>query len=469
MKKNLFFDDNRLFGIDNLRRDYGKPEFLAEYDDGVCSADFFTGFIFKLDDGRYRLLYMGHGEGFKGMKLFSAESNDGINFLPEKLFADKEYPHEIMNIPRGDEIAFVYEDKYTKNPDERYKLLLSEHNNHRESLSIDDELYVSGDLINWTKKEGVLWGDGAEPVASVFYNKHRGVYTIVQRPFWGVRCVGYKETADWKNFSEFQMCLNVDSLDESLSEIYGMPTFEYDGMYIGFPLTYRNLKSEPNAKYKNGTIDCQLAYSYDGRYWQRSLRKPFMSGVDARANGLSDYKLFWTASMIKDDSENIIIYVSASEYEHGPAFGKPGTGKIFVYGMRKDGFIGLTSENKAEPSRLITREKVWFGGELHLNINAKNVTVAVFDSCESEHVGGNVLGFSVPVEGYGHEDCIPFSGDSTDLTIEYKNGKLLDDLKGKTLVFEIRFNDGTIYSVSGNYEDVFNTQAARYRKFGILP
>ena len=40
MKKNLFFDDNRLFGKDNLRRDYGNPEFLAEYDDGVCSADF---------------------------------------------------------------------------------------------------------------------------------------------------------------------------------------------------------------------------------------------------------------------------------------------------------------------------------------------------------------------------------------------------------------------------------------------
>jgi hypothetical protein len=65
-------------------------------------------------------------------------------------------------------------------------------------------------------------------------------------------------------------------------------------MYIGIPHIYRNLKSELNAKYKNGIIDTQLAYSYDGRYWQRSLRKPFINGFPDDGCGVQR-PLVWVA------------------------------------------------------------------------------------------------------------------------------------------------------------------------------
>ena len=39
----------------------------------------------------------------------------------------------------------------------------------------------------------------------------------------------------------------------------------------------------------------------------------------------------------------------------------------------------------------------------------------------------------------------------------------------QTLVFEIKFEDGELYSLSGDYIDAFNTEAVRYRKLGILP
>ena len=35
--------------------------------------------------------------------------------------------------------------------------------------------------------------------------------------------------------------------------------------------------------------------------------------------------------------------------------------------------------------------------------------------------------------------------------------------------FELRFEEGEVFSLSGDYTDVFNTEAARYRQFGILP
>ena len=469
MKKQLFFDDNGLFGKENVVRKYGEPELVNEYSDDVSSNDYCSAWVFKTEDGKYRLLYFSHGKSYEGFRLFCAVSDDGINFSPEdvsdRVKTDgRTFAHEIMSFEHRAEIATIYEDKYTENKNERYKLLMTKL--IWDDLKVNNYIYTSPDLISWTIKEDCIWADGVEPLASVFYNKHKNVHTIIERSDWGVRSAGYKETKDWKKFTEFRHCLNVDSDDEDLAEIYGMFAFEYEGNYIGLAHMYRGLHTEYNAKYNNGIIDTQLAYSQDGRYWRRSLRKPFISG-EGNDTG---FKMVWIASQTVLPDKSIMLYGAASQLEHGPAFRNPGTGRIVMYKLRSDGFISLESENATEPSIVGTREKVWHGGELHINIKAKNATVALYDSCETEDTGGNnALGISHPLEGYGHEDCIPFSGDSIDWTVCYKNGKTLDELKNKTLVFEVKFTDGSLYSISGDFTDAFNTQAARFRKFGILP
>ena len=465
MKKQLFFDDSMLFGRDNIIRKYGDPTICASYNDGICSTDFCSPYVFKID-GFYRMLYFGHGKDFDGKKLFCAKSLDGINFTPEKLCLDGcDYDHEIMQLSSS-EIGTVYEDK-TCAQEERYKLLMARVES--ETLSVIDEIYTSPDLIHWTLKKGALWGKGAEPLTSVFYNKKYSCHTIIERPFWGVRMVGYVETRDFEGVSDYNFCMRADSCDEPLSEVYGMFAFEYDGMYIGIPHIYRGLKSELNAKYKNGIIDTQLAYSFDGRYWQRSLRKPFISGTSKNDKQEPFRPLVWISS-IQQINEDIFIYGSSSLLEHGPAFAEPGTGQIHVYKLRKDGFIHLQNENSESESTLSTREKVWHGGEIYINLKAEKATVAVYESSESENVEGmNVLGVAEPILGFTHEDCLPFSGDSIDWTPEYKDGKKISELAGRVLVFEIRFSNGEIFSLSGDFTDVFNTEGARYRNFGILP
>ncbi len=466
MKKQLFFDDSGLFGRDNVEREIGKPKMCGKYSDGVCSTDFCTGYVFKTDDG-YKMLYFGHSKDFKGKKLFCAKSRDGINYSPEKLdLPGRKYSHEIMDLPDGSEIGTIYEDK-TADENARYKLLMARLG--YSELTVHDEVYTSPDLTNWTLKEGALWGNGTEPLVSVFYNKHKKCHTVIERPFWGVRLVGYKETHDFESFSDYRFCLRADSLDEPLSEIYGMYAFEYEGMYIGIPHIYRGLESELNAKYKNGIIDTQLAYSYDGRYWQRSLRKPFICGV-APDDGQGIVRpLVWVSNVTKTESD-ILFCCSSSRLEHGPAFDTPGTGEMLIYRLRKDGFVCLAAKDSEKPSVVSTREKVWHGGNLLVNLKAEHATIAVYDACESEDVEGmNVLGMTKPIDGFTHDDCLPFSGDCTCWSPEYKNRKMISDLAGKVLVFEIRFSNGKLFSLSGDYTDVFNTEGARYRKFGILP
>ena len=464
MKKQLFFDDNGLFVIDNLKREYGKYEIVATYKDPNCSTDLCTGHVFKLDDGRYRMLYFSHGSTYKGMRLFSAISDNGIDFVPEKLFEEKQFQNEILDVT-GREVAYIFEDEKKIGTNERYKMLTSMLVSGQ--LRVSDDLWVSPDLIEWNQVEGISWGDGAEPLAGVFYNGKKDVYTILERPLWGVRRVGYKETADWRHFTEYRDCLNVDALDERRAEIYGMFAFPYDDIFIGIPHMYRGLKNELNAKYKNGYIDTQLAYSYDGRFWRRGPREPFISGLE---NDTYYNPMTWVTDMKRLEDGNIYFYGSASGCEHGNVFSSPSdSGRIMIYKMRADGFMPLVTEDKTCESTIATREKIWQGGELHLNIKARKATVAVYSSSLDETVFGNALGYSRLLQGFSHEDCIPFEGDCTDWIPNFKNGKCLDDYKGATLVFEIKFEDGELYSLSGDFIDAFNTEAVRYRKFGIMP
>ena len=468
MNKQLFFDDMKLLRRENLRRDYGKPVIRSVYSDGVSSTDWAAVSIFHLDDGRYRMIYTGKSidGSYQHLKMFSAISENGIDFEPEKLWDNPAerglmFSNEVMEIGNG-EIGFIFEDEHC-DKNERYKLLFFDA--VFEEFEFHNDIYTSPDLINWTKLEDIQWSDQAEGLVSVFYNKHKQCYTFMERPWWGVRRLGYKETKDWKTLTPWKNVMNVDSEDDVLSELYGMFAFEYDGIYIGAPHLYRKHAPQRNAKYHDGIVDNQLAVSYDGECWNRSLRKSFFGNrTETLGDREYDMKLSWFFGIQRPDDENIILYTSASELEHGPAFRNPGSGRIFTYTLRADGFISLSTENPDEPSILATREKLWHGGDLHINLKADVATLAVFYADDL-----NTLAFNKPYPGMTHEDCIEFSGDEISWTPKYKSGKSFEELRGKTVIFELKMKNGEVFSLSGDCTDIYNTQAARYRKHGTLP
>lgn len=467
MSKQLFFDDCGLFVRENVVRRYGSPELVSTVHDPVCRPVFPSSSVFRLDDGRYRWILTATGKDFNGRKIFSYISEDGIHFTPEDLrglrrYDNVDYDHEIRFSDRitGGELCAVYEDKAC-DPVRRYKLLFSTESYSR--LWVQTLVFTSPDLIHWEELDGASWGE-TEPCVSVFYNRHTGQHTIVQRPFWCLRQIGYRTTRNWKDFSPFRYCVTPDSLDEPLTEIYGMCAFEYDGMYIGLPHLYRHMHNEYNAKYNNGCVDTQLAYSYDGEYWKRSLREPFISGI--REGEEKRRPITWVFGTGRAENGDMLFYGTAAELEHGPVFREDVYAELQVHRLRKDGFVLLATEDDSRPSAIATREKIWQGGELHINLKARSATLEVRIAEEDDPDSPNLLGFSKPVGGYRHEDCIPFSGDSTDWTPRFKSGNTLSALAGKVLIFEIRFTSGEIYSLAGSCTDVFNIHAARYRKFG---
>ena len=473
--KHLFFDDRYLFERENVTRDYGVPKLVEEavYSDPYVSTAWPGAWVFRLDSGEYRMLYQGMiNTPEKRHGLFCAVSRDGIHFEPEdlreKLSVENRYTnHLVMEIIDGEPAAII-EDPYN-NPEERYKLLFAGHDG--ETLSMNGKLFVSADLLNWRLAEGREWSHDGEPVTGVFYNHKKGVFTIVKRPAWGVRLVGYLETADWIHYSDYTLCLETDSLDEPLSEIYGMPSFSYEDWFIGFPHLYSGFGNFMAAKYDSGFMKAQLAYSRNGTHWNRSLRIPFISGVSPDRTASEQFRapMVWPSCM-RNSEEDITIYACASKFEHGDVFHSLGlNGYVFTYKLRKDGFIAMKTEDASKPSLVATRENAWHGGDVHLNIKADHATVAVYTLDHSKEVEMNWIGYCEVEPGFSHEDCIPFSGDSCDWVPQFKNGKTLEDFRGKIVAFEVRFSNGELYSIYGDMTPLFNIEGERYRRTGVLP
>lgn len=463
MYKHLFFDDKYLLSKDNVKRSYGTPVLCENYIylDEEINTSLVSPWVFKLDNGKYRMIYQGHTvkSPFK-MKVNYAISDNGFHFKREDL------PSPMVD----GEIGCIIEDPYAQK-EERYKMLVSHYFNN--PPYVHGWLYVSSDLITWTKRDGVIWSTDGEPSTSVCYNQKKGCWTIIKRAVAGVRMVGYTETTDWRNFTDFQMCMHQDSLDSDLEELYGMPVFAYDNYFIGLPYIYGGLSSKLGSKYMGGTMKSQLAYSNDGRYWLRSLREPFISGAkgDKTASPIFYAPMVWATSMRIGDDGEIYIYGSATELEHGKAFHgvEYPSGRIFVYKLRRDGFIKLQSADATKESVVATRENIWHSGDLHINLKANKATLAVYIAEEGEDGYVNAESRCRLLEGFSHDDCVPFEGDSRDWVPQFKSGKKIADLIGKTLIFELKFEDGELYSMFGDMTPLFNVPASRYRVFGEMP
>ncbi len=437
----LFFDDQRLFARKGFERRYGEPNFIPDsvYTDPNLAASGGTS-IWQASDGRYHLFYQGFDRN--GItETLAAVSDDCIHWLPRNEAASyirsPRYPNQLIDI--GDaELAGVYVDRHDI-PERRLKAMTARY--QREELSVADEIYVSGDGYSWTLWNHE-WSDRrTEPGAGCFYSDVLGKYIVVARSGWGRRQLCVRPTADWSLSEPSYEAIQIDSIDSPDLETYGMPSFPYKGMYIGFLWMY-HVPYENGIHYFNGKMTAQLCYSLNGLHWQRSLRTDFIGNDLPLTAGM----VFPTAVTETGDG-SLLITASCTPNEHGH-FSEEG--HIITFRLREDGFIRLCADDVGS---LCTRQLL-VQGRVFWNLQAEHATVAVLDSG------------SRPIEGMGHEDCVPFSGDSVSWEPTYRNGRTLASLEGKVVVLELRLRNGSVYSYHGDFRPLMNTEAMRYEKFG---
>ncbi len=465
MFKQLFFDDQRLLLRSNLKRVYGEVEAIPEsvyYED--CGAVPCDASICKLADGKYHMFYyvplvnMEQDNVVKfeeGGVILAAISDDGVNFKPrntaeEAGVKNPKYKNQVLDFFDG-ELCAVTVDEFAP-ASERVKLLTTECN--RENCHLICSVYVSPDGIHWRKKNESCWNPYGGEMGAACYNPIRDKFIIASRPDGGDRRITICETKDWINYSETLLCMQSDSIDNTLAELYIMKPFYYDGMLLSLIWIYNTIPTQHATKFAGGTMTVQLGYSLNGVHWQRSLREDFI-GTKHGENVLGFESLMtMPGGIIREDDGNIRIYATATRLEHGAGFKTKDAGCMVQYRLREDGFIGLETEKADEYAVVCTRDNRWHGGELKVNLCGKDATVAIYNR-ENE-----------VIDGYSHEDCEVFSGDSRSWVPAWKSGKTLDELTDKIVQIELKFKNGTVYSFSGDYTPMMDLESCRWQFHG---
>ena len=92
--------------------------------------------------------------------------------------------------------------------------------------------------------------------------------------------------------------------------------------------------------------DCQLAYSYNGWHFQRTVRQPLFPNPEFGAPGAGTLR---PISLLVHDRQ-IRIYSSASFLEHGHHVAGHDPGALLMHRLRLDGFVYLESTGAAPNS-----------------------------------------------------------------------------------------------------------------------
>ena len=375
-----------------------------------------------------------------------AISKDGIHFArpPLGLIA---FPgsHEKTNL-----VPYrpAFRDDHDPDPQRRFKATIG-----TGDASAGVGIAWSPDGLHWTQHPDnpvmdepigggmIIWDDRIKKYVGYFRPRPFLAYPRRGR----IRVVGRSTSPDFIHWTlpQENVVLAPDEKDDPGIEFYRMSVHQYEGCYIGFLWIYHNITSSRNPEPRgwDQTIDCQLAFSRDGRHWIRvSDRQTFMP--KGPPGGWDELEVYPTG-MINRNNE-IWIYYGGSLSGHGYRFsdsrstlveGRKVVGGIGLAKLRLDGFVSIRA---GEEEGTMTTRIIEFSGQRRLIANA---------SAKGGYVIAEVLDrFGKPLAGYGRHDCVPLEGDFLESEIDWKTGKSLTGLVGKPIRLRFIMKNADLYS-----------------------
>jgi len=277
------------------------------------------------------------------------------------------------------------------------------------------------------------------------------------------------ETADWKSFADPFLVMQADAMDAPLTDSYGLAVVPYEHLFIGFLWLYQG----PNQsvgwngyKYTGGKVHSQIAYSMNGITWVRTQRDPFIPNGEP---GAPDSACVYPSSVVtRPDTEDLWIYASASNWEHG--YTPKNAGCILAYRLRRDGFAFLESE--AGPGLVATKPLYWRGGGVLLNVQGQGGPGETMLDGELLTNGVRVQitdSRAVPLDGYSFKECSAFTGDNTAWSPKWKSGRTMDELKGRAIQIQIQLNNARVYAIRGNFHPFAPRELAYFDEEQRIP
>ncbi len=436
----LFFDDWYLKNRFNVVRQQGIPQWdqQATFEDACIEGLGNFPTVFRQDTDTWRAMYWAYTAG---VRLLTAESKDGRAWRRSDVSGlgqptNRKHRHELFR-PETDhfiDAGVVFHDHQEDDPERRFKFVFMEYEPGWSKVT--GGLATSPDGLRWAREPANWHAKQPDPPFCVFFRKEDRSYVITCRPAFNDRRIAFVETTDWKSFSEPQLIMHPQPNEPPLVQFFGMPVFPYEDYYIGLlwflhcdPYEVKETKIE-------GGIDCRLAYSYDGRMFNRTFDRPF---IPRNPRGQHGSGCIYPSSMLIDDENVIRIYSGSSYGEHFRERTTTAEAALLLYTLRMDGFVYL--ESYSHRGWVTTRPFRLHDDKLRLNLRAPHgqVRVQISDS------RGTVI------QGFAFDDCVPFRGDALFHIAQWKD-KHLGELIGQWIRIEFEMTHAELYAVRADLE-----------------
>lgn len=448
-RKQLFVDEFLISASDGVRRVLHQPK---KINDGqpVLSLDQpweelgtpILGSVLR-DDGRFRMWYRGGGGGPKGGVWCYAESADGVNWRKPKLGLIEHRGSRDNNIyVLGQPQAFTpFVDPNAADPTKRYKSAVN-------SLRIDTALAHSPDGLKWTQyRDGAaITGRASDTISQVLWDPFAKVYRLYTRTDYGTSQTGeVRGTRDmiaaadadlsnpnsWQKIREW--CLGWERGDRDYHhqrQLYSVNGWIYEGVQFGLIWALEMNDGE--------TMNAYLATTRGDKPWNLEWIYGDRPLIAQGETGRFDCRWIQPAPNIVTWNNRHWIYYAGLARSHdgqwSPRIDGP-KGGIGLATIRLDGFISLTGRDTPV---VVTTKAVRFDGD-RLSINCS--TTAKGSMRVALH---NAAG--QPIPGFSLAECLEFSGDAIDHTVNWKQGSDVSKLAGKPVRLRFMLRDVDLYS-----------------------
>jgi hypothetical protein len=458
--RELFMDDYRIQEMIDVQRiiipGTKSKILIAATEPWEGNSTYIYGTVLKDEPAGsgYRMWYTAYLDAH--YYLCYATSKDGVNWIKPKLGVFDFKGSKENNICSDGGGTVVY-DETDPDPARRYKLMRFQ----GEKEFFGYNIFVSPDGINWERgasKPVLPYGD----VANIAFDKEKKLYiaTTKQRmliantsvtpgkndraAFVSVSKDFVKWTAPGEPNSAWTLAVEGDERDDQLvrskggieANIYGMPVYPYQGIYIGFPWMF-DIMTYATGEFAgtgDGKIQPQLAVSRDLRHWNRMVREPILPV--GKAGAWDDGTLYTSTTMLTTDKE-MRIYFGAMNLPHGGSTKtQVQSARIAMASWRKDGLMALS--NEGDDDGIITTRLIKFeGNQLKVNVKLKSggsLKVELLDQ------NGQVIG------GYSMADAKAIQGDQFEAQVKWNKGSDLSALQGKEIKLRFYLTAGEFYS-----------------------
>ncbi len=303
---------------------------------------------------------------------------------------------------------------------------------------------VSPDGLRWTfvpeTAEAGLFQ--SSDVVSFCYDAYRKRYVATWKGATRRgRSVGVAVSGDGLHWEKLggSPIFTADDLDPPCTQVYGMPVFPYQGLYIGLPWIYHAkphyasemLMTREEAEGESPcTVDVQLAWSWDLMNWTRPPdRKPF---IPRGKPGEFDCGMVYTARAPVRIKDRLYFYYGGFDLPHNaPNF----HGAIGIATLRIDGFCSMHA-GEGEGWLITRREKMESPG---VEINAA--------TGPDGYVRAELLDLrNRVIPGFSLQDCLPFSGDSIRHRLSWRTNQFPGGWKNSPKKIRFFLKNADLYS-----------------------